>query len=125
MNQKKAAKATVATKLTENKEALALTEEELQNLKLYLVQLRTECDFLMRNFDVRHEDRVDGESGLEAAETIVTEGTPPSYREIENRYKEEKTDDDVDEHFPVLLLMMDQTRGEEDQTIRRVSGAEK
>jgi len=100
MNQKKAAKATVATKLTENKEALALTEEELQNLKLYLVQLHTECDFLMRNFDVRHEDRVDGESGLEAAETIVTEGTPPSYREIENRYKEEKTDDDVDEHFP-------------------------
>merc|ERR1719316_1976673 len=100
MNEKKAAKATLDMKLSENKELLALTEEELHNLELYLVQLHTECDFLMANFEVRHEDRVEGETGLEAAETIVTEGTVPSHREIEARYKSEKTDDDVDEHFP-------------------------
>jgi len=93
-------KATVETKLVENKELLALTEEELHNLQLYLVQVHTECDFLMANFEARHDDRVDGEAGLEEAETIVTADEPPSHREIEKRYKEEHTDDDVDEHFP-------------------------
>merc|ERR1719428_1180021 len=99
-SQKKSAKATLDTKLAENKELLDLTTEELHSLELYLVQVHTECDFLMRNFDARHEDRVDGESGLEDAETIVTDAEPPSYKEIENRFKEEKTDDDVNEHFP-------------------------
>ena len=99
-NEKKSAKATLDTKLAENKELLALTKEELHNLELYLVQVHTECDFLVRNYEARHEDRVDGESGLESAESIVTDGDVPSHREIENRYKSEHTDDDVDEHFP-------------------------
>jgi hypothetical protein len=98
-NEKMSAKATLDTKLLENKELLDLTTEELHNLELYLVQVHTECDFLMRNFDARHEDRVDGESGLESAESIVTQEEPPSHREIENRYKEETTDADVNEHF--------------------------
>lgn len=100
MNQKKEAKATVDTKLLENKELLALTEEELHNIQLYLVQVHTECDFLMANYEVRHEDRIDGETGLESAETIVTGGEPPSHRAIEKRYAEEHTDDDVDDNFP-------------------------
>jgi len=100
MNEKKAAKATLDQKLVDNKALLALTEEELHNLKLYLVQLHTECDFLVRNFEVRHEGRVDEETGLETAETIVTDEEPPSHKEIEKRFAEEHTDDDVDEHFP-------------------------
>jgi len=100
LNEKKAVKATLDTKLVENKELLDLTEEELHNLELYLVQVHTECDFLMANFEARHEDRVVGETGLEDAETIVTDEEPPSHQEIEQMYKEEKTDDDVDEHFP-------------------------
>merc|ERR1719359_580968 len=100
LNEKKAVKATLDTKLVENKELLELTEEELHNLELYLVEVHTECDFLMRNFDVRHEDRVEGETGLESAETIVTDEEPPSHKEIEAQYRSEKTDDDVDEHFP-------------------------
>merc|ERR1719263_410051 len=99
-NEKKSVKATLDTKLSENKELLALTEEELHNLELYLVQVHTECDFLMANFEVRHEDRVEGETGLESAETIVTDGEVPSHKSIEDRYEMEKTDDDVDEHFP-------------------------
>merc|ERR1719502_1351542 len=99
-NQKKSAKATLDTKLAENKELLDLTTEELHNLELYLVQVHTECDFLMRNFEVRHEDRVEGETGLESAETIVTDEEVPSHNAIEDRYEQEKTDDDVDEHFP-------------------------
>merc|ERR1719310_590522 len=100
LNEKEAAKATTDQKLVENKAALALTEEELHNLELYLVQLHTECDFLLANFEVRHEGRIDEETGLESAETIVTDGTVPSHKDIENRYDQEKTDDDVDEHFP-------------------------
>merc|ERR1719324_1659861 len=100
LNEKKGVKATLDTKLVENKELLDLTEDELHNLELYLVQVHTECDFLMKNFEVRHEDRVDGETGLETAETIVTDGEVPSHRAIEDRYEEEHTDDDVDEHFP-------------------------
>lgn len=98
--EKKGVKATLDTKLVENKELLDLTEDELHNLELYLVQVHTECDFLMRNFDVRHEDRVDGETGLDEAETIVTDAEPKSHKEIEAMYRAEKTDDDVDEHFP-------------------------
>jgi hypothetical protein len=100
MNEKKAAKAVLDQKLVDNKAMLALTEEELHNLELYLVQLHTECDFLMRNFEARHEGRVDEETGLEEAETIVTDAEVPSHREVEQRFKEEHTDDDVDEHFP-------------------------
>merc|ERR1719420_1454224 len=62
MNQKKAEKATLDAKLVENKEMKDLTEEQLHNLALYLVQLHTECDFLTRNFEVRHEDRVEEET---------------------------------------------------------------
>merc|ERR1719160_225679 len=100
MNDKKSAKATLDEKHVESKALLAATEEELHNLKLYLVQVHTECDFLLANFEARHDNRVDGEAGLESAETIVTADEPPSHREIEKRYKEEHTDDDVDEHFP-------------------------
>jgi hypothetical protein len=98
--QKEADKAALDQLLVDNKAKLALTEEELHNLQLYLVQLHTECDFLMRNFEVRHEGRIDEETGLESAETIVTGEEPPTHREIEKQYKEEHTDDDVDEHFP-------------------------
>merc|ERR1719386_135806 len=100
MNEKKAAKAQLNEKIVSNKALLDLTEEELHNLALYIAQLHTECDFLMRNFEARHEGRVDEETGLEEAETIVTEQTPPSHKDIETRYKEEHTDDDDDEHFP-------------------------
>jgi septal ring factor EnvC (AmiA/AmiB activator) len=100
MTNKKAAKATLDQKLVDNKALLALSEEQLHNLQLYLVQLHTECDFLMRNFEARHEGRVDEESGLEEAETIVTDAEPPSHKTVEKRYVEEHTDDDVDDHFP-------------------------
>lgn len=97
---KEADKAMLDQKLVDNKAKLALTEEELHNLELYLVQLHTECDFLMRNFEVRHEGRVEEETGLDEAETIVTKEEPKTHAEIEKQYKEEHSDDDVDEHFP-------------------------
>jgi len=100
LNHKKESKATLDIKHHESKALLELTEEEHHNIELYLVQVHTECDFLMKNYEARHENRVDSETGLETAETIVTDGEVPSHRDIENRYEEEHTDDDVDEHFP-------------------------
>jgi hypothetical protein len=100
MNEKKSQKATLGEKLVDNKDQKQLAEEELHNLQLYLVQLHTECDFLVQHFDSRHENRVDQETGLEDAKTIVTDGEPPSHREVEKRYDEEHTEADVDEHFP-------------------------
>merc|ERR1719194_111888 len=100
LNEKKKAKAVADTKLAEDKELVAASKDEHHNLELYIAQLHGECDFLMRNFEVRHEGRVDEETGLEEAETIVTDQEPPTHKDIEKRYKEEHTDDDVDEHFP-------------------------
>merc|ERR1719443_2640955 len=100
LNEKKAVKATLDTKLVENKELLDLSEEQLHNLELYLVQIHTECDFLMANFEARHEGRIESETGLESAETIVTHEVPPSHSEIDKRYEDEKTDADVDANFP-------------------------
>merc|ERR1719335_1490515 len=97
---KEADKAMLDQKLVDNKAKLALTEEELHNLELYLVQLHTECDFLVRNFEVRHEGRVEEETGLEDAETIVTHASPPSHGEIEEKYEEEHGDKDVAENWP-------------------------
>jgi hypothetical protein len=77
-----------------------LTIDEIKHLELYLAQLHTECDFLMRNFDVRHESRVDEEQGLESAESIVTHEEVQSHAAIEKEFEEEHTKADVDEHYP-------------------------
>merc|ERR1719158_934201 len=65
LNEKKKAKATADTKLMEDKELLEATKDEHHNIELYLAQLNGECSFLMRNFEVRHEARIDEEVGLE------------------------------------------------------------
>merc|ERR1719409_1610906 len=93
-------KAELEVKLTEAKESRATTMKELENINLYMVQLHAECDFLMRNFEARHEGRVEEETGLEDAKTIVTHEEPPTHAQIEADYKAEKTDKDVEEHFP-------------------------
>jgi len=100
LNQKKSTKASVTEKLVSNKQLHETTDEEIHNLQLYLVQIHAECDFLMRNFEARHEGRVESETGLESAETIVTAETPPSHKMIESGYEEEHTAQDVDEHYP-------------------------
>merc|ERR1719160_725117 len=99
-NHKEENKAELEGKLDQAKTNKKLTEKEIQNIALYMVQLHTECDFLVRNFEVRHEGRVEEEVGLESAKTIVTDEEAPSHRQIEDRYKEEHTDADVEEHFP-------------------------
>lgn len=99
LNHKKEVKATTEMKITDAKELHSLTEKEIHNLDLYMAQMHTECDFLIRNFEVRHEGRVGEEVGLEEAKTIVTGEEPPNYKVVEAGYKSEHSDADVEEHF--------------------------
>jgi predicted nucleic acid-binding Zn-ribbon protein len=86
LNHKKEVKATTEMKITDARELHQLTEKEIHNLDLYMVQMHTECDFLIRNFEVRHEGRIGEETGLEEAKTIVTGEDPPTHRTIEAGY---------------------------------------
>jgi len=54
----------------------------------------------MRNFEIRHEGRIEEETGLEDAKTIVTNEAPPSHAEIARDYDAERSDKDVEQHFP-------------------------
>jgi len=99
-NHKMDVRAETQSKIVDAKSKQSLTLEELENIALYLVQLHSECDFLMRNFEARHDGRVGEESGLEDAKTIVTHEEPPTHKVIETGYKEEHSDADVEEHFP-------------------------
>jgi len=87
-------------KLVQAKQLNDLTIEEIRQIKIYLKKLHIECDFLMRNFENRHEARVDEEVGLETAETIVTHEDPPSHLGTEKVYEQEHSKAEVDEHFP-------------------------
>jgi len=99
LNHKKSQKAELENKLVDAKTLQEKTLEELQNLALYLVQLHSECDFLLRNFEVRHEGRVGEEVGLEDAVTIVTHEEPPSHAAVEGGFASEHSEKQVDEHF--------------------------
>merc|ERR1719310_2420719 len=97
---KEAVKADTEEKLAQAIQLNELTIEEIRQIKIYLTKLHIECDFLMRNYENRHEARVDEEVGLESAETIVTHEDPPNHLEAEKTYEEEHSKKDVDEHFP-------------------------
>merc|ERR1719428_2792180 len=72
-------KAELEVKLTEAKEARVTTMKELENINMYMVQLHTECDFLLRNFEARTEARVNEAVGLKSAESVLTgEEAPPA-----------------------------------------------
>lgn len=100
LNQKETEKADVEEKLLAAKTLRKTTLEELNNIQLYLVQLSSECDFLMRNFENRHEARVGEEVELEDAKTIVTHEEPPTHGEIAEGFDSETGAADVDAHFP-------------------------
>merc|ERR1719379_2975984 len=99
MNHKKSIKAELEDKIADAKGQQRNTLEELQNLALYMVQLHTECDFLLRNFEVRHEGRAGEEVGLEDTKTIVTGEEPPNHATVEAGFESEHSDAQVEEHF--------------------------
>jgi len=96
---KEATLAKTEEKLVQTKELNELTIQEIYQIKMYLKKLHIECDFLMRNFENRHEARVDEEVGLESAETIVTHEDPPTHLGTEKMYESEHSKSQVEEHF--------------------------
>merc|ERR1719159_1671202 len=85
-----------------------LTINEIKHLELYLAQLHTECDFLLRNFDNRHDARVDEEHGLESAESIVTKEEVQTHNQMEKVYEQEHSEKQVHEHFPEMEMPVDE-----------------
>lgn len=100
LKEKKLVKAEKEETRMQSNQKNDLTIEEVKHLQLYLAQLHTECDFLMRNFDNRHSARVGEEHGLESAESIVTKEEVQSHGEIESEFKSEDSMKDVHEHYP-------------------------
>jgi len=96
---KEATLAKTEEKLVQTKQLNELTIQEIAQIKMYLAKLHIECDFLMRNFENRHEARVDEEVGLESAETIVTHDDPPTHQGTEKMYESEHSKSQVEEHF--------------------------
>merc|ERR1719399_766464 len=104
LHEKKSTKAKLDEKIEDLKELRVSTLKELEQINLYQIQLHSECDFLLRNFDVRHTARVGEEVGLESAETIVTHEQPPSHSDTAEVYEEEHSKKQVEEHFPELEM---------------------
>merc|ERR1719261_1913239 len=100
LHEKEATKAKLEEKIMQDKELRVLTLKELEEIHLYQIELHSECDFLLRNFDNRHGARVEEEVGLESAETIVTHETPPTHGDTAEVFDEEHSKKQVEEHFP-------------------------
>merc|ERR1719161_3411623 len=100
LKEKKVVKADTEERKGQTVQQNDLTIAEIKHLELYLAQLHTECDFLLRNFENRHEARVDEEQGLESAESIVTHEEVATHGQIEKEFEQEHSAKDVDEHFP-------------------------
>merc|ERR1719310_922545 len=108
LKEKMLVKAETEEKRMQANQKNELTIEELKHLELYLVQLHAECDFLLRNFENRHDARVDEEHGLDSAESIVTKEEVPMHGAIDNVYEQEHTKSEVEAHFPDAKIPIEQ-----------------
>merc|ERR1719506_1535019 len=69
---KEAAKAELDMKLETTKEQKSLQETELAGIKTALHELHANCDFLIENYDVRKEARVNEIEGLKNAKSVLS-----------------------------------------------------
>merc|ERR1719194_288893 len=69
---KESAKAELDMKLETTKEQKALQETELTNIKTALHELHANCDFLIENYEVRKEARVNEIEGLKNAKSVLS-----------------------------------------------------
>merc|ERR1719262_735438 len=95
LNQKKRDKAHLDEEFVASKSRIALLNEKLRNVELYLVQVHADCNFLLENFESRHQNRISQEINLHSALTMVTEEDPPSLSRVKQDFDEEKTPEDV------------------------------
>jgi len=69
--EKEASRAEVEAGLEKQKEGQALTQEELTNIATRLGDLHSSCDFILANFDLRREARVNEVESLKNAKAVL------------------------------------------------------
>jgi len=57
---------------TETEEALAGTMKDLEGLSAYLASLHGDCDYVVKNFDIRQEARAQEIEALQQAKQILS-----------------------------------------------------
>merc|ERR1719263_452913 len=73
VTDKEAAKAEMETKIVDIKEGLSSANSELMNTKKYISDLAADCDFIMKNYDLRKEARANERDGLMNAKAMLSE----------------------------------------------------
>jgi len=72
ITSKEAAKADLDMKVESTKQANASQEAQLSNIKDYLAQLHSSCDFLLQNFDLRKAARANEVESLKNAKSVLS-----------------------------------------------------
>jgi len=72
VTDKEAAKAEMEGKIVAIKEELASANTELMNTKKYISDLNADCDFIMKNYDLRQEARANERDGLLNAKAMLS-----------------------------------------------------
>merc|ERR1719316_2237016 len=72
VTDKEAAKAEMETKIVSIKEDLSSAKSELMNTKKYISDLAADCDFIMKNYDLRKEARANERDGLMNAKAMLS-----------------------------------------------------
>merc|ERR1719316_1748512 len=71
LTDKEAAKAEMEGKIVDINEGLASAKTELMNAKKYISDLNADCDFIMKNYELRQEARANERDGLMSAKAML------------------------------------------------------
>merc|ERR1719172_399916 len=69
---KEAAKADLDSKIVDEKDKKSSLETDLSNIKQYLAELHSQCDFIIENFDMRKAARENEVEGLKNAKSVLS-----------------------------------------------------
>merc|ERR1719161_273896 len=72
ITSKEAAKAELDTSIVATKEKKTSQEADLGNIKQYLLELHSKCDFIIENFDMRKAARENEVEGLKNAKSVLS-----------------------------------------------------
>merc|ERR1719353_2844793 len=72
ITSKEAAKAELDTTIVATKEKKTSQEDDLSNIKQYLLELHGKCDFILENFDMRKAARENEVEGLKNAKSVLS-----------------------------------------------------
>jgi hypothetical protein len=71
ITDKKESRAVLEEKITESKEARKMAFDELNNIHEYIAELHNTCDFIVENFDLRKEARMNEMESLKNAKAVM------------------------------------------------------